>query len=105
MCRRLLGEMISRRRAASPDLARSSHGQDLLLRAERQCGRRARSAPVAAPEARIPPRSRAPWGSMGRMDSAQTTFLRDLLAGTPWFGDCRSFARTIRTAPRSEGGL
>jgi hypothetical protein len=42
---------------------------------------------------------------MGRMDSAQTTFLRDLLAGTPWFGDCRSFARTVRTAPRTEGGL
>jgi hypothetical protein len=39
------------------------------------------------------------------MDSAQTTFLRDLLAGTPWFGECRDFARTVRTAPRTEGGL
>jgi hypothetical protein len=39
------------------------------------------------------------------MDSAQTTFLRDLLNGTSWLGDCRGFARTVRTAPRSEGGL
>jgi hypothetical protein len=39
------------------------------------------------------------------MDSAQTAFLRDVLSGTPWYDDCRGFARQLRTAPRSEGGL
>ena len=39
------------------------------------------------------------------MDAAQTDLLRDLLAGTPWFGEMRGFARAVRTAPRTEGGL
>lgn len=42
---------------------------------------------------------------MNAMDSAQTTFLRDLVSGTPWFGECRGFARNLRRAPRSPGGL
>ncbi|GAA2027996.1 hypothetical protein GCM10009839_28730 [Catenulispora yoronensis] len=39
------------------------------------------------------------------MDSAQTDLLRELLDGTAWFGECRGFARTLRRAPRSPGGL
>jgi hypothetical protein len=39
------------------------------------------------------------------MDTAQAILLRDVLAGTPWFGECQGFARAVRTAPRSEGGL
>jgi hypothetical protein len=39
------------------------------------------------------------------MDSAQTTFLRELVSGTAWFGECRGFARNLRQAPRSPGGL
>lgn len=39
------------------------------------------------------------------MDSDQTAFLREVLAGTPWFGECREFAEAMRTAPRNDGGL
>jgi len=39
------------------------------------------------------------------MDSAQTNFLRELVSGTAWFGECRGFARSLRRAPRSPGGL
>lgn len=39
------------------------------------------------------------------MDSEQTDLLRELLNGTAWFGECRGFARTLRRAPRSPGGL
>ncbi|NUP46122.1 MAG: hypothetical protein HOW97_02230 [Catenulispora sp.] len=39
------------------------------------------------------------------MDSEQTNLLRELLNGTAWFGECRGFARTLRRAPRSPGGL
>jgi hypothetical protein len=39
------------------------------------------------------------------VDAAQTDLLRDLLAGTPWFGEMRGFAHAVRTAPRTEGGL
>ncbi|WP_370379282.1 hypothetical protein [Catenulispora sp. GAS73] len=39
------------------------------------------------------------------MDAEQTTFLRELVSGTPWFGECRGFARSLRRAPRSPGGL
>jgi len=39
------------------------------------------------------------------MDSAQTAFLRELVSGTAWFGECRGFARSLRRAPRSPGGL
>lgn len=39
------------------------------------------------------------------MDSAQTDFLRELVNDTAWFGECRDFARTLRRAPRSPGGL
>jgi hypothetical protein len=42
---------------------------------------------------------------MNPMDSAQTTFLRELVSGTTWFGECRGFARNLRRAPRSPGGL
>ena len=42
---------------------------------------------------------------MNPMDSAQTTFLRELVGGTAWFGECRGFARNLRRAPRSPGGL
>jgi hypothetical protein len=42
---------------------------------------------------------------MNAMDAAQTTFLRELVSGTSWFGECRGFARTLRRAPRSPGGL
>jgi hypothetical protein len=42
---------------------------------------------------------------MHGMDSAQTTFLRELVSGTSWFGECRGFARNLRRAPRSPGGL
>ena len=42
---------------------------------------------------------------MNPMDSAQTTFLRELVSGTTWFGECRGFARSLRRAPRSPGGL
>jgi hypothetical protein len=42
---------------------------------------------------------------MNPMDSAQTTFLRELVSGTSWFGECRGFARNLRRAPRSPGGL
>ena len=46
-----------------------------------------------------------PAAHHGRVDSAQTDFLRELLSGTAWFGECRGFARTVRQAPRTEGGL
>ncbi|NUR64100.1 MAG: hypothetical protein HOV87_36395 [Catenulispora sp.] len=39
------------------------------------------------------------------MDSEQTQLLRELLNGTAWLGECRGFARTVRRAPRSPGGL
>ncbi|MFL6115750.1 MAG: hypothetical protein ACJ786_31040 [Catenulispora sp.] len=39
------------------------------------------------------------------MDSAQTNLLRELLNGTAWYGECRGFARTLRRAPRTPGGL
>ena len=39
------------------------------------------------------------------MDSEQTNLLRELLNGTAWFGECRGFARNLRRAPRSPGGL
>jgi hypothetical protein len=39
------------------------------------------------------------------MDSEQTNLLRELLNGTAWLGECRGFARTVRRAPRSPGGL
>lgn len=42
---------------------------------------------------------------MNAMDAEQTTFLRELVSGTAWFGECRGFARTLRRAPRSPGGL
>ena len=42
---------------------------------------------------------------MKGMDAEQTTFLRELVSGTAWFGECRGFARTLRHAPRSPGGL
>ena len=42
---------------------------------------------------------------MSAMDAEQTTFLRELVSGTTWFGECRSFARTLRRAPRTPGGL
>jgi len=42
---------------------------------------------------------------MNAMDAAQTTFLRELVSGTTWFGECRGFARNLRRAPRSPGGL
>lgn len=39
------------------------------------------------------------------MDSAQTNLLRELLNGTAWYTECRGFARTLRRAPRTPGGL
>ena len=42
---------------------------------------------------------------MKGMDAEHTTFLRELVSGTAWFGECRGFARTLRRAPRSPGGL
>jgi hypothetical protein len=39
------------------------------------------------------------------MDSAQTNLLRELLDGTAWYGECRGFARNLRRAPRTPGGL
>lgn len=42
---------------------------------------------------------------MSLMDAEQTTFLRELVSGTTWFGECRGFARNLRRAPRSPGGL
>jgi hypothetical protein len=42
---------------------------------------------------------------MKGMDAEQTTFLRELVSGTAWFGECRGFARNLRHAPRSPGSL